>query len=82
VFYTRKDLNYKDGYRQNPWVYHRKGYDHSSNSQSVAFKSAVQIIGKQWQALIPAEKDHWNRLATKMQGMRWTGFNLFVSRRL
>jgi hypothetical protein len=78
VFYIRNDFKYKDGYRQNPWVYHRKTYDHSTNPQTVAFDSAMPAIGAAWQALSEEEKAYWNNKANKLVRKRITGFNLFT----
>ncbi|MCF7920320.1 MAG: hypothetical protein K9N06_10460 [Candidatus Cloacimonetes bacterium] len=82
VFFTRKDLRYKDGYRQNPWIYHRKIYDHSTNPQTVAFDNAMPAVSAAWQKLNPEEKDYWNKKADKLVRKRLTGFNCFTSFRV
>ena len=79
VHFTRKDLQYKDGYRQNPWMYHRKTYDHSGNPQTNGFNEIMPDIGTAWQALSTEEKGYWKKKANKMVRRRITGFNLFTS---
>ncbi|MCF7920484.1 MAG: hypothetical protein K9N06_11290 [Candidatus Cloacimonetes bacterium] len=78
VHYTRNELKYKDGYRQNLWVYHRKTYNHSTNPQTVYFCNKMKAIGAAWQELSEEEKLYWNKEAKKMVGLRFSGFNLFT----
>ena len=79
VHFTRPDFRYKDGYRQNPWMYHRKTYDHSSNPQTLAFDGAMPEIGADWQALSEEERDFWRKQANRLVRRRITGFNVFTS---
>ena len=78
VHYTRKDLRYKDTHRQNPWIYHRKTFDHGTNPQTIAFCEKMTEIGIDWQALSDAERGYWNKEANKLVRKRVTGFNLFT----
>ncbi|MCF7918453.1 MAG: HMG-box domain-containing protein [Candidatus Cloacimonetes bacterium] len=79
VHYTRNELKYKDGYRQNPWVYHRKTYNHSTNPQTSYFCNIMKDIGAAWQALSEEEKEYWNNEANKLVRKRVIGFNVFTA---
>lgn len=79
VFMTRKDLRYKDTEHKNPWIYHRKCYDHSENPQTLYFDSLMDEIGAEWNLLSDSERKSWNDKAEKYVRKRITGFNLFVA---
>jgi len=79
VHFTRPDFQYKDGYRQNPWMYHRKTYNHSSNSQTFAFNNKMREIGAEWQVLNEEEKGYWRKKARKFVRQRIAGYNVFTS---
>jgi len=82
IFYSQKDFEYKDGHRQNPWVYHRRTYEHSINPQTVAFCEKMPEIGAAWQALSEEDRAYWNHEADKLVSERLTGFNLFTRERV
>ncbi|MCF7919613.1 MAG: hypothetical protein K9N06_06845 [Candidatus Cloacimonetes bacterium] len=79
IHFTRKDMKYKDGYRQNPWMYHRKTYDHSSNPQTIAFDKNMPAIASKWQELSETEKNYWKKKAREQVRKRVTGFNIFTA---
>ena len=82
VFFTRKDLNYKDIHRKNPWVYHRKTFDHTTNPQTIAFCHKMLEIGVAWQGLSEEEKAYWNQEANKLVSERLTEYNLYTRERV
>ena len=63
----------------NPWIYHRKTFDHTTNPQTIAFCRKMPEIGAAWQELSNEEKNYWNNEARKLVQKRLTGFNLFTS---
>lgn len=73
--------------RENPWLYHRKDYDHRYNIQSRSFNLRMKNIGQLWQNLSEKEKAEWEEKAetlyrlrgSKLKHSRLTGFNLFTS---
>jgi len=79
VIYEVPDYSYKDSKRENPWLYHRRKYDHIVNPQTVAFNSSMVAIGAAWQALSEEEKSYWKSKANKLARKRVTGLNLFTS---
>jgi len=79
VIYEVPDYSYKDSKRENPWLYHRRKYDHIVNPQTVAFNSSMVAIGAAWQALSEEEKSYWKSKANKLVRKRVTGLNLFTS---
>jgi hypothetical protein len=86
VLYTRKDLEYKDGWRLYPWMYHHRDYDHGDNPQTQYFGVKMKEVGNSWQQLSFEEKAEWAKkeeLLWQQQGRslhnpRMTGFNLFT----
>jgi len=89
VFYTvganhhLPNDNYSQGiHPPNPWIYHRKTFDHSTNPQTIAFCDKMIEIGVEWQALSENEKEFWNKEANKLVRKRVTGYNLFTSERV
>jgi len=86
VMFTRKELSYKDDKKQRPWIYHRKSYDHASNSQTIYFCEKMREIGENWQLLSEEEKENWKaeseilwqEKGRKLNAPRVTGFNLYT----
>ena len=75
VFYT-VGVNH---YSPNPWIYHRKTFDHTANPQTITFCWEMPEIGAAWQEFSNEERDYWNNEANKLVHKRLTGFNLFTS---
>ncbi|MCF8299272.1 MAG: hypothetical protein K9J13_17115 [Saprospiraceae bacterium] len=82
VHYTRNELKYKDDYRQNPWIYHRKTYNHNTNPQTECFCNKMKEVGAAWQALSEEERNHWKEQANKFVRKRVAGYNLYTRERV
>ncbi|MDP8322376.1 MAG: hypothetical protein RAO94_08510 [Candidatus Stygibacter australis] len=78
VVYEIPDYSYKDIRRTNPWLYHRRRYDHSVNSQTLYFNNKIKEIAANWQVLSQVERDEWNKRAARYKKLRLTGFNLYT----
>jgi hypothetical protein len=82
VLYQVPEYAYKDQKGENPWLYHRRRYDHRENPQTQEFNHKIKEIGGMWQSLSQTERELWNRKAAEYSNKRWTGFNLFTSEKL
>jgi len=78
VVYAVPEYSYKDHKRENPWLYHRKRYDHDLNPQTQYFNNKIKEIAINWQTLSQNERDEWNKQAARYIKQRLTGFNLFT----
>jgi hypothetical protein len=79
VIYQVPEYSYKDSKQDNPWVYHRRRYNHSVNPQTTFFNNKIKEIAMDLQALSQNERDEWNKRAARSKKQRLTGFNLYTS---
>jgi len=82
VVYQVSEYAYKDQKGENPWLYHRRRYDHSGNHQTREFNNKIKDIGRMWQSLSQSERENWKRRAAGYRNKRETGFNLFTSEKM
>jgi len=78
VVYTVPEYSYKEHKRENPWLYHRRRYDHDVNPQTQYFNNKIKEIAIDWQTLSQNERDDWNKRAARYIKQRLTGFNLYT----
>ncbi|MCF7911554.1 MAG: hypothetical protein K9M99_03420 [Candidatus Cloacimonetes bacterium] len=78
VVYDIPDYSYKDQKHQNPWLYHRRKYNHAANPQTQYFNNKIIEIGQNWQTLSQNQRDNWNTQAARNKKQKLTGFNLYT----
>ena len=78
VVYEVSEYNYKDSSKLNPWLYHRRKYDHRVNMQTKYFNQRMVEMGSEWQLMSQQKRDEWNKEAAITCKQRLTGFNLYT----
>ncbi|MCF7859680.1 MAG: hypothetical protein K9N07_10240 [Candidatus Cloacimonetes bacterium] len=83
VFYSVVANHHSPNKRDyNPWIYHRKTYNHSTNPQTAYFCNKMKDIGAAWQELSEEDRANWNKETNKLVRRRVTGYNLFTRERV